>query len=101
MELSVIIPIYNEKDTLEEIISRVLATGIPEELVLIDDGSTDGTVDIVKKFEGKEGFKVRLLIDAIKGVNLKPQDAKKALALMLKSGAKKMTVDKFKASMGE
>jgi len=61
MKLSVIIPIYNERDTLEEIISRVLATGIPDELVLIDDGSTDGTVDIVKNFEGKEGFKVRLL----------------------------------------
>ena len=61
MKLSVIIPIYNEKDTLEEIISRVLATGIPDELVLIDDGSIDGTVDIVKKFEGKEGFKVRML----------------------------------------
>ena len=61
MKLSVIIPIYNEKDTLEEIISRVQATGIPDELVLIDDGSIDGTVDIVKKFEGKEGFKVRLL----------------------------------------
>jgi len=49
MKLSVIIPIYNEKDTLEEIISRVQATGIPDELVLIDDGSIDGTVDIVKK----------------------------------------------------
>ena len=61
MKLSVIIPIYNEKDTLEEIISRVQATGIPDEIVLIDDGSIDGTVDIVKKFEGKEGFKVRLL----------------------------------------
>jgi len=61
MKLSVIIPIYNEKDTLEEIISRVQATGIPDELVLIDDRSIDGTVDIVKKFEGKEGFKVRLL----------------------------------------
>ena len=61
MKLSVIIPIYNEKDTLEEIISRVQATGIPDEIVLIDDGSIDGTVDIVKKFEGKEGFKVRML----------------------------------------
>jgi len=61
MKLSVIIPIYNEKDTLEEIISRVQDTGIPDEIVLIDDGSTDGTVGIVKNFEGKEGFKVRLL----------------------------------------
>jgi len=60
MKLSVIIPIYNEKDTLEEIISRVTATGIPDEIVLIDDGSIDGTIDIVKEFEGKEGFIVRL-----------------------------------------
>ena len=60
MKLSVIIPIYNEKDTLEEIISRVQATGIPDEIVLVDDGSTDGTINIVKKFEGKEGFAVRL-----------------------------------------
>ena len=60
MKLSVIIPIYNEKDTLEEIISRVQATGIPDEIVLVDDGSTDGTINIVKKFQGKEGFAVRL-----------------------------------------
>ena len=60
MKLSVIIPIYNEKDTLEEIISKVQATGITDEIVLVDDGSIDGTVDIVKKFEGKEGFIVRL-----------------------------------------
>jgi glycosyltransferase involved in cell wall biosynthesis len=60
MKLSVIIPIYNEKDTLEEIISRVQATGIPDEIVLVDDGSIDGTTNIVKEFEGKEGFKVIL-----------------------------------------
>ncbi|MCJ7718009.1 MAG: glycosyltransferase family 2 protein [Anaerolineales bacterium] len=60
MKLSVIIPIYNEIFTLEEIISRVQATGIPEEIVLVDDGSIDGTKDIVKKFDGKEGFKVVL-----------------------------------------
>ncbi len=60
MKLSVIIPIYNEKDTLEEIISRVQATGIPDEIVLVDDGSSDGTTNIVKEFEGKEGFKVIL-----------------------------------------
>ncbi|NOQ38941.1 MAG: glycosyltransferase [Anaerolineales bacterium] len=59
MKLSVIIPIYNEKNTLEEIISRVQATGIPDEIVLVDDGSIDGTINIVKKFEGKEGFTVR------------------------------------------
>lgn len=60
MKLSVIIPIYNEKDTLEEIISRVQETDLAYEVILVDDGSVDGTREIVRKFEGKEGFKVIL-----------------------------------------
>lgn len=60
MRLSVIIPIYNEKDTLEEIISRVQQTELADEVILVDDGSVDGTRDIVRKFEGREGFKVIL-----------------------------------------
>jgi glycosyltransferase involved in cell wall biosynthesis len=58
MKLSVIIPIFNEKDTLKEIISRVQETGIPNEIILVDDGSSDGTINIVKEYEGKEGFKI-------------------------------------------
>ena len=60
MKLSIIIPIYNEKETLEEIIKRVQKTGLADEIVLIDDGSIDGTSDIVKGFQGKEGFIVVL-----------------------------------------
>jgi len=60
MKLSVIIPIFNEENTLEEIISRVKATGIPYEIILVDDGSIDGTKDIVNQYDGKEGFKVIL-----------------------------------------
>lgn len=40
----------------------------------------------------KHGFKVKLLIDAIKGVNLKPDDSQKAIEKMLKEGAKKVTL---------
>jgi glycosyltransferase involved in cell wall biosynthesis len=58
MKLSVIIPIFNEKDTLKEIISRVQETGIPNEIILVDDGSSDGTINIVKEYEGKEGFRI-------------------------------------------
>lgn len=58
MKLSVIIPIFNEKDTLKEIISRVQATGIPDEIILVDDGSSDGTINIVKEYEGEEGFRI-------------------------------------------
>ncbi len=50
--LSVIIPIYNEEATLEEIVRRTLAVDIDKEIILVDDGSTDGTHDILKKIEG-------------------------------------------------
>ena len=60
MKLSVIMPIYNEIHTLEEIINRVVSTGLADEIVLIDDGSTDGTRDLVKNYQGKPGFTVIL-----------------------------------------
>jgi glycosyltransferase involved in cell wall biosynthesis len=41
--LSVIMPVYNEVGTIEEIIRRVMAVDIPKELIIVDDGSTDGT----------------------------------------------------------
>jgi hypothetical protein len=41
--LSVVIPVYNEAATLERVIERVRATGLPLEIVIVDDGSTDGT----------------------------------------------------------
>lgn len=51
MKLSVIIPIYNEEATLEELVNRVEAVSLPKELILVDDGSTDGTVDILRRWE--------------------------------------------------
>ena len=43
MKISIIMPVYNEIATIEEIISRVMATGHIEEIIIIDDGSSDGT----------------------------------------------------------
>lgn len=60
MKLSVIMPIFNELNTLDEIIKRVQQTGLADEIVLIDDGSTDGTRDLVRKYQGQEGFTVVL-----------------------------------------
>ncbi len=48
MELSVIIPVYNEVGTLEEILRRVRAVDIPKEIILVDDGSTDGSRDLLE-----------------------------------------------------
>ena len=43
MQISVIMPVYNEINTIEEIIHRVKATNLVDELIVVDDGSTDGT----------------------------------------------------------
>lgn len=49
MELSVIIPVYNEIGTLEEILRRVRAVDLPKEIILVDDGSTDGSRELLEK----------------------------------------------------
>ncbi len=43
MELSVVIPIYNEINTIDEILRRVEAVNLADEIILVDDGSIDGT----------------------------------------------------------
>jgi glycosyltransferase involved in cell wall biosynthesis len=43
MNLSVIIPVYNEIQTIDEILQRIEAVNLADEIILIDDGSTDGT----------------------------------------------------------
>jgi glycosyltransferase involved in cell wall biosynthesis len=48
MKVSVIIPCYNEEDTIEEIVKRVRAIDQASEVVVVDDGSTDGTRDILR-----------------------------------------------------
>lgn len=50
-ELSVVIPCYNERGTIAEIVERVLATGIDLEVLIVDDGSTDGTCEILPELK--------------------------------------------------
>ena len=45
--LTVIVPIYNECETIDGVIDRLRSTGLPMQIVLVDDGSTDGTSDAV------------------------------------------------------
>ncbi len=51
--LSIIIPVYNEKDTIREIIERVKAVDIEKEIILVDDFSTDGSREILKGLAAK------------------------------------------------
>ena len=56
--LSVVMPCYNERTTIEEIIRRVLAVPLRIELIVVDDGSKDGTRDILARLAEELKFKL-------------------------------------------
>ena len=59
MKISVVMPVYNELGTIDEIVSRVHAIALDKELIIVDDGSTDGTHQRLKIIENsKENVKV-------------------------------------------
>ena len=51
MKLSVVMSVYNEERTLEEIVAQVLATPFEKEILLVDDGSVDQTRAIILRLE--------------------------------------------------
>ncbi|HNA88737.1 MAG TPA: glycosyltransferase family 2 protein [Anaerolineales bacterium] len=60
MKLSVIIPVYNEVESIQTILQRVIATDLVYEIIVVDDGSKDGTRDILKSLDGKDGIRTIL-----------------------------------------
>jgi glycosyltransferase involved in cell wall biosynthesis len=58
--LSIILPAYNEQTTIEKIVEQLLKVTIPKEIIIIDDGSTDKTKEIIKTFNHQDIKKIFL-----------------------------------------
>lgn len=55
--LSVVIPVYNEAKTLEKVIARVRETHLPMEIICVDDGSQDGTREVLERLAVEQDIK--------------------------------------------
>lgn len=60
MNLSVVIPVYNEAENIGEILKRVQSTKLADEIVIVDDGSKDGTRATLQNLDGKDNVRVIL-----------------------------------------
>lgn len=86
MRISVIIPVYNECNTVEKAINKILAVECEKEIIVIDDGSNDGTKEVLNKFSNKaqiyyhernlgKGAAIRTALQYVKGDIVIVQDA--------------------------
>jgi glycosyltransferase involved in cell wall biosynthesis len=60
VRLSVVIPVYNEVNTVEQIVEAVQAVDVEKEIILVDDGSSDGTRQKLEGLAGRNGVRVLL-----------------------------------------
>lgn len=61
LTVSVLIPCYNEATTIEEVLRRVEAVALADEIVIVDDGSTDGSREILQRLEQEDHPHLRVL----------------------------------------
>lgn len=83
MKLSVIIPVYNEKATIEKVIEKARKVPVEKEIIVVDDGSTDGTQDILKKIEEKNYKEVKIIF----------KDKNEGKGAAIREGLKKISGD--------
>jgi glycosyltransferase involved in cell wall biosynthesis len=65
--LSVVIPVYNERATVEELLRRVRAVAVDKEIIVVDDGSTDGTRELLPTLQTPDGELRVILQDRNRG----------------------------------
>jgi len=85
--LSVVIPVYNEMGTLREVLDRVKSSPVPKEIIIVDDGSTDGSKEFLDKLDDPEikvihhphnrgkGAAIRTALNYVRGDYVLIQDA--------------------------
>jgi glycosyltransferase involved in cell wall biosynthesis len=80
--VSIVVPAYNEERTIGEVLRRVAGLGLATEILVVDDGSVDGTVPLVRSLEGE-----------LDGLKLLPQDANRGKGAAVRAGIKASTGD--------
>lgn len=58
IKLSVVVPVYNEERTIDEIIARILKVPIQKEVIIVNDGSTDRTTELLQKWQDHREIRV-------------------------------------------
>ncbi|HEY3169004.1 MAG TPA: glycosyltransferase family 2 protein [Candidatus Binatia bacterium] len=79
MKLSVLVPVYNEERTLEEVVRRVCAVPLPKEIILVDDGSIDRSREILTRLK-EQNDRANNSLNQIK-VFLQPENQGKGAAI--------------------
>jgi len=80
-KLSIVIPVYNEQATIQQVLANVAALPIPKEIIIVDDASTDGTRQLLSQYEAARDVHVIF----------KPQNEGKGAAL--RTGLRRVTGD--------
>jgi glycosyltransferase involved in cell wall biosynthesis len=80
--ISVVVPAYNEAGTIEEVLRRVVATPFRIELLVVDDGSTDGTAALVEALDG-----------SVEGLHLLRLDRNRGKGAAVRAGIRASTGD--------
>jgi glycosyltransferase involved in cell wall biosynthesis len=80
--VSIVVPAYNEERTIGEVLRRVSGLGLATEIIVVDDGSVDGTVQLARSLEGK-----------LNGLVVLPQDANRGKGAAVRAGIQASTGD--------
>ena len=88
VRLTIVVPVYNERATVRALLDRVLALPVDKQVIVVDDGSTDGTTEVLREWPATanleivhnpvnlgKGASVRIAVDRARGEIVAIQDA--------------------------